>query len=349
MRTTKRISALCLSLLLGLFCLALPAAAGESTPARGELHMVSYNIAGLPIPNTDGRRPLRDAAEIGRQIAADGCALLAVQEDFSNYFSIRRAFAAPYYSYNRGNIPAGDGLDVFSLHPLYNVERRAWEQRYGGFFYGSADEYTPKGFQHAVMELAPGVYLDVYNLHANAGGTGAGSAAGAARRAQFEQLSAYIQENSQGRAVVILGDFNTRLRSPFDGMYEVLMEPCGLTDTWAEMHNAGRVGYDGQSDWPQELVDRIMYRGGDSLALTLLEADRRPRRTADGRDLSDHSFSWAATFAYEFTGEMEEGVVLLEPRPLPPLQKAWGYVYHFFRDLGILFTKDLPSLLGIGG
>ncbi|MCL2495501.1 MAG: endonuclease/exonuclease/phosphatase family protein [Oscillospiraceae bacterium] len=351
MKTTKRTLALCTGLLLCLACFALPISAADALPAQGELKMITYNIDGLPLPafiNGYGHYPWRDAAEIGRQIAADGCALLAVQEDFSNYFSIRRAFAAPYYSYNQGNIPAGDGLDFFSQHPIYNIERRAWAQRYGGFTYGATDEYTPKGFQHAVMELAPGVYLDVYNLHANAGGGGAGNPAAAARRAQFQQLSAYMQEHSQGRAVVVLGDFNTRLRQPFDGLYEVLMEPNGLRDTWAETFNDGREAYTGQSDWYQESgVDRIMYRSGDAVALTLVTSCHQPWRTAEGRDLSDHAFSWAATFAYAFTGVTEEGVELGAPKPMPVLEKAWGYIYHFFRDLGILFTKDLPNLLGV--
>jgi len=354
MRITKRIPVLCLALLLCLACFALPISASESFPVQGELKMISYNVAGLPIPaifDAERRSPLRDGAEIGRQIGAAGYDLLAAQEDFCNYWLLRRAIDMPYFSYHQGNIPAGDGLDFFSKYPIYNVERRAWEQRYGGFTYGGTDEYTPKGFQHAVMELAPGVYLDIYNLHANASGSEERNLevrpSAVARRTQFEQLSAYIMENSKGRAVVVLGDFNTRLRTPFDGMYEIFMEPNGIKDTWAEIFNEGREEYNGESDWPQELVDRIMYRSGDSLELTLVEADRKPWRTAEGRDLSDHSFSWAATFRYELTGVTEEGVTLHEPRPLPWLQKAWGYIYHFFRDLGILFTKDLPNLLAL--
>lgn len=353
MKATKRALTLCLALLC-LACLAIPAAALD-TPAQGELRMITYNVAGLPIPaifNSEGRSPLRDGREIGRQIGESDYDLLAVQEDFCNYGPLRQAIAAPYFSYHQGNIPAGDGLDFFSRHPIYNVERRPWEQRYGGFTYGGTDEYTPKGFQHAVMELAPGVYLDIYNLHGNASGSEERNLevrpSAVARRTQFEQLSAYIQANSQGRAVVVLGDFNTRLRQPFDGLYEVLIQPNGLKDTWAEVYNGGLEDYTGQSDWTQESgVDRIMYRSGNSLALTLLEAGQKPWRTAEGRDLSDHAFSWAATFQYQMTGVTEEGVALREPKPLPLPQKAWGYIYHFFRDLGILFTKDLPNLLGL--
>ena len=56
-------------------------------------------------------------------------------------------------------------------------------------------------------ELAPGVVIDVYNLHADAGG-GAGDEA--ARAAQFVQLAAFMSGYSAGNAVIVAGDTNLK-------------------------------------------------------------------------------------------------------------------------------------------
>ena len=353
-KNRNRLLAAGLICLLGL-ALSIPAMAGPIR-AEGELRLISYNIAGLPIPsifNADRRSPWKNGAEIGRQVGAAGYDLVAVQEDFSNYSRFKKALDYPYFSYHKGNIPAGDGLDFFSKRPIYNFTRVTWAQRYGGFTYGGTDEYTPKGFSHAVMELAPGVYLDIYDLHANASGSEERGLtvrpSAVARRAQFEQLSAYIQAHSQGRALVILGDFNARLRQPADGMYEVLLAPNGIRDTWAETFNGGKEQFD-DGAWPTgdqgERVDRILYRGGEALELTLVESAGVRWKDAEGRNLSDHEFSWTAALRYVYNGEPETRDDLRAPEPIPFFTKAWDYITNFFRDLGLL-VKEIPAMLGL--
>ena len=330
---------------------------------QGTLRLISYNIAGLPVKSIfEGRSARRDAAEIGRQIRAAGYDLLAVQEDFSSYYQLRWAVGAPYYSFSKGNVPAGDGVDIFSRCPLYNVERVPWAQSYGGFTYGAADEYTPKGFMKATMALAPGAYVDVYNLHAVAGAIDEWDGpwheptiAGACKRAGFEQLRDCIQAHSAGRALILLGDFNTVLWKVPDGLYDVLMEPLGLKDTWAELRNGGRMIYDG-GDWEggatrdagsAEYIDKILYRSGGAVELTAVEAAPVPWSAPGGRSLSDHE-SWAATLRYTVTCAREDGSERLRvPEPMPAGEKLRGYAAGFRNGAAVL-KKELPALLGRG-
>ena len=353
MKITKRILSLCLVLVLG-FSLAAVSAYAEPAPTEGELRLISYNIAGLPIPKliNKTRSPLQDAKEIGRQIGAAGYDLLAVQEDFASYGQIKGMLDAPYFSYHKGNVPAGDGLDFFSQYPIYNVNRVSWAKRWGGFSFGAADEYTPKGFSHAVMELAPGVYIDIYNVHANASGrkgipTDQESPGGRHRKAQFGQLSDYIKANSAGRAVIVFGDFNTYLRRAVDGLDEALITPCSLKDSWAELYNGGITTYTGGA-WADEgdtQRDRILFRGSDTVTLTALTAESTDRTDADGRSLSDHA-SWAATLKYELTGATETIDNLRAPTPVPFFTKLWDYLSNIGRCIGILVTREIPALFG---
>lgn len=352
---TTRLLALGFALLLCLTSMGMTAfAAEEDAATAGDLRLISYNIDGLPIPaflNGYGHNPWLDARELGQKIRDAGYDLLAVQEDFCNYRWIRSTLGAPYYSYHKGNIPAGDGLDFFSQHPIYHVTRVTWAERYGGITYGAMDEYTPKGFLHAVMELAPGAYVDIYTLHANARDKGEWNTpwdeptvSGAYRKSDFAQLSAYIQEHSAGRAVIVLGDFNTVLWKVHDGLYDALLAPCGLKDTWAEMYNSGNMVYDGGS-WGDETYiqrDRILFRGSDAVNFTVTAAESRDWTTEDGRSLADHA-SWTATLHY--TLEPGEPLDDLEaPRPLPLREKLWGYVENLWHDLGVL-AKELLGLI----
>ena len=329
---------------------------------QGKLRLISYNIAGLPAKSLfEEKRSVRaDAAEIGRQVRAAGCDLLAVQEDFSNYRPLRQALGAPYHSFSKGNVPAGDGTDIFSQYPIYNTVHVPWERLYGGFTYGAADEYTPKGFLHAVMALAPGAYVDIYNLHAVAGAYdewesawNEPSPAGECRRANFRQLAAYMQKHSANRAVIVLGDFNTVLWKVCDGLYDALIAPCGLQDTWAELFNNGKMAYDG-GDWTggvtrdggsAEHIDRILYRSGGAVSFTIAEAAALPWKNAKGRSLSDHD-SWTATLGYTISGKREGSDVNLRlPAPMPAGERLRGYVAGFKHDAALL-AKEMPQLLG---
>ena len=56
-------------------------------------------------------------------------------------------------------------------------------------------------------ELEPGVFVDVYTLHTDAGDD---SASYEARRDNMKQLANYINTYSNGNAVIVMGDTNSR-------------------------------------------------------------------------------------------------------------------------------------------
>src|SRR5262249_24816554 len=62
----------------------------------------------------------------------------------------------------------GDGLGCLSDFRFDAVEHVRWVQSYGlaGDY---TDELAAKGFALATMEVAPGVCVDIYDLHADAG------------------------------------------------------------------------------------------------------------------------------------------------------------------------------------
>jgi hypothetical protein len=174
-------------------------------------------------------------------------------------------------------------------------QRVTWARCYGTFGHGN-DCLAPKGFAVARHRVAPGVWLDVYNLHADAKDKAPDQAA---RRAQVRQLEDFIQRNSAGNAVLVMGDTNSRYTREGDALPE-LLQRTGLRDVWVELQRGGRlpaVGRkvvacreDGMRGGDCELVDKILYRSSATLELVPVDYDVPDHRFRDakGRPLSDH-------------------------------------------------------------
>ncbi|MEZ6183765.1 MAG: hypothetical protein R3F62_02010 [Planctomycetota bacterium] len=144
-----------------------------------------------------------------------------------------------------------------------------------------------QGLQLRAPRAGAGVELDVYNLHADAGGDAGDENA---RAQQFAQLAQDLRVRSAGRAVLVAGDTNLKAARARDA--QVLLDflgVAGLRDCAREVGNK------------PELIDRIMIRDGGGLRL-------RPTqwRTADefvdaqGGPLSDHA-AVHVTLAWEFS------------------------------------------------
>ena len=63
-----------------------------------------------------------------------------------------------------------DGLNWFSRFPFSWIHRVRWAQC-NGYLGAASDCMADKGFSFGELTLAPGVSVDVYNLHAEAGGS----------------------------------------------------------------------------------------------------------------------------------------------------------------------------------
>lgn len=106
------------------------------------------------------------ATAFAQQINSADCDILCVQEDFNFHSILKNNLDMEYATETSGGAAIGDGLNFFSKYPIYNVGRVEWESAYGVYGCGM-DELTPKGILYCTVEIADGVYIDVYNIHAH--------------------------------------------------------------------------------------------------------------------------------------------------------------------------------------
>jgi Endonuclease/Exonuclease/phosphatase family len=258
-----------LAALMGLASLAWIAPASART---GHLRVLTYNVARLP----DGfstPHPSRNMGRIGQLLA--GSDLVLLQEDFAYGAPLREGVTLPFQSApfaQTGRLDYGDGLSQFAILPFTPLERETW-RACNGIVSAYLDCLTPKGFTFTHQTLAPGVSVDVYNLHLDAGGS-AGDAH--AREAQIEQLIAAINRHSAGSALLVAGD--TNIRGHQRGLLQHFEQQTGLVDVCAALN----------CEQPQR-IDRLFFRGSSALRW-LPRTWRLDSRfvDAEGQPLSDH-------------------------------------------------------------
>jgi endonuclease/exonuclease/phosphatase family metal-dependent hydrolase len=296
MRTPHRLAALtALTSLAALALTAFPSAAAAQQ--TGELSVLSYNIAGLPLGIGDGD-PETNTPIIGSRLGSYD--IVHVQEDFNYHAALYAADDHPHRTATSGGVPFGDGLNTLSDMPFEDFERVKWNDCASG----SGDCITPKGFTFMRARLAEGVWVDLYNLHTDAGSEPADIAA---REKNLAQVSAFMRTHSAGNAVIVYGDTNTRYTRG-DGIAE-FAAGNGLTDAWVEQIRGGRAPNEGDPalvcqdatvDATCEVVDKILYRSGDHVKLDAAQYrnDHAAFRDDAGENLSDHypiavDFAWS--------------------------------------------------------
>ncbi|OUC93574.1 jacalin-like lectin [Streptomyces swartbergensis] len=276
---------------------ATPAAAADS----GSFNVLTYNIAGLPLGLGDSD-PETNTPLIGQRLGPYD--IVNVQEDFNYHASLYANDKHPHRTATSGGAAFGDGLNTLSDHPFEDFQRVKWNNCTG------TNCLTPKGFSLARVRLAEGAFVDVYNVHTNADSD---DAALAARRANVEQLSDFIQANSAGNAVIVMGDTNTRYTRTGDNIRTLLSEN-GLTDAWVKLVKGGTPPAQGgdalvcDAAAPTddcEVVDKVLYRGSKLLSLTATRYanDWKAFLRADGKHLSDH-FPHAVDFSYTLNSSL---------------------------------------------
>ncbi|GHA19978.1 hypothetical protein GCM10010372_19810 [Streptomyces tauricus] len=272
-----------------------PAQAAAAAPTSGTFNVLTYNVAGLPEGLSSGNPEVNTPLLAPRLGAYD---IVNVQEDFNYHAALYAGDNHPYRTATSGGVPFGDGLNTLSDHTFEDFERVGWNNCTG------TNCLTPKGFSLARVRLAEGVFVDVYNVHTNADST---DDALAARRANIEQLSDFVQANSAGNAVVVMGDTNTRYTRSGDNI-RTLASENGLTDAWVQLVRGGSAPAQGSdalvcpTTAPTnscEVVDKILYRGSDLVNLSASRYGNEWAKFLDsaGGNLSDHfphtvDFSW---------------------------------------------------------
>lgn len=262
------------------------------------LKTVNFNVAGLPFAALQGVNVGKNQKLAAGYLSGNNFDIVAVQEDFGYHKQLADNMNGYNYTTNHtGSVPGGDGLNIFTKDmPIYNETRVAWNESCGILSDGS-DELTPKGFVYSVIDVGNGIYVDFYNLHADAYG-GEGSIA--ARSSQYRQLAEFIKARSaeNDRPVIVTGDFNNHMHVHEDdgALYKTLYEECGLKDAWIEYHNNGDYfnlykwhisGLEAWGNW--DSVERFMYKSGGGVDIVV--SDFRYVEVCDdnGNAISDHS------------------------------------------------------------
>ncbi len=319
-----------------------------------DVKTVNFNVAGLPFAALTGEKIGENQKAVAGYLSENDFDIVAVQEDFNFHKKLAENMTGFAYTTNhRGGVPGGDGLNIFTKDmPIYNETRSAWKEASGVLSDGS-DELTPKGFLYTVIDIGNGIYVDFYNLHADAYG-GAGSRE--ARTAQFRQLADFIKARSaeNDRPVIVTGDFNYHLhsREADSSLYKIFCQELGMKDAWVEFHNGG--DYFNMSDWYNtglpswgnwDSVERFMYRAGGGVDITV--SDFRYVNVSDdsGKLLSDHA-SAECDFTFIKTEDFTENTQELETVG----KSSFGFfrqILWIFKVLAMVLTDvgNLPEIL----
>jgi hypothetical protein len=264
------------------------------TPSKGKFSVLSYNIGGLPgfISQID---PKENLARISPRVNQFDIVLM--QENFAYYKKLMKYVFHPYRTkkirtFSRGFL--GDGLNRLSNFPFGGFERARWELC-SGLFTKWNDCMTWKGLSYARHEIAPGIFIDIYNVHSDAGGNLEDYQA---RISQFNQVEKMIKERSEGYPVIVAGDFNIGDENEEDmpgihfkdrRMYSAFLLKSKTVDS-CYITKCNHVG----------LHDKITFRSGQNLKLKALNWKMVSGLfTVKGAGpLSDHEpvaveFSWA--------------------------------------------------------
>lgn len=342
MKCLKKIIAVTMFFLMVFDTIGISAVAQENTIT---VKMLNYNVAGMPkFDGTDGAANHKSIADY---IVENNFDIVAVQEDFAYNNSLAGSLVEfDFFTNHSGSIPGGDGLNIFSDGmALYNEKRVQWEDAFGDIAEG--DLLTPKGILHTVIEVSDGVYIDFYNIHADAFDS-LGSRI--ARESNYNQIVDMIEKNYEkyNRPVILTGDFNHFLHTTPDvnsNMYAIFHERCGLKDAWVELHNGG--DYHDFSAWDQtdesywgvwDSVEKFLYKDGGGVTINPVEFNYTWIKNNAGEDVSDHA---AAECVFEFTvtEDFVENTQELEVVKQFPLRNFFNTIKWFFKDLAYILSN----------
>ncbi|MFS1514338.1 hypothetical protein VQL36_18200 [Chengkuizengella sp. SCS-71B] len=266
----------------------------QAHKAEGEFSLLTYNVAGLWDPVSQSS-PATNTILISPKL--NNYDIVLAQEDFNYHSDLIEKVNHPYLSSHSGIMGFGDGLSRVSMFPFTHFTRKEWNDCYGVFDSGT-DCLTPKGFSFARHEVSDGVFVDIYNLHADAGGSQNDKDV---RKKNFQQLLSKLNEWSTGNAIIVAGDFNSKYK--YEGEVRQFVD-AGFSDAWADIENGGIIPGIGESG---DRIDKILYRSGDFIQLSVKDyaVPNDDFLDSAGKQLSDHQ-PVSAIFEYHAEEAVEE-------------------------------------------
>lgn len=275
-----------LALLLSLHANAAPPASRLAQALR--LHVVSYNIKGLPSLIMTGDYQDARYGVIGRLLGRKqaGPEIVALQEAFSERTKeLLDAANFPYLAAGptaSSFLGVSSGIYILSRYPILEQAARA----FGGELCLSWDCLSNKGVQFARIAV-PGLPrpLDLFNTHLQSG-----YADTPTRRRQVEILLEFFRQHHQpDNPVIFAGDFNFRpgLAQPsfFDFAKGSGLLHAGKFCLERGCANGNDEGWRGI--W-NRTVDHQFFSARGGVRITPLLVERSYGEDVDGLKLSDH-------------------------------------------------------------
>lgn len=244
-----------------------PPSTGKAT-----LKLLTYNVAGLP-QGLSSSNPQVNTPQISPKL--NPYELVVVQEDFAYHPQLASKSTHPHKSTPMtapSPVDLGDGLNVFSRAPISTPVRTKWA-KCNGTFDQKNDCLTSKGFVRFTLDVGPGMQVDVYDAHFDAGRSDGDADA---RDAQAAQLVAAIAANSANRAVIVAGD--TNMKDTDETTLQALLTGAKLTDACRAL------------TCPEATrIDRVMFRSSSTVKIAA-KTWRVETSFVDGsgNQLSDH-------------------------------------------------------------
>ncbi|KAF2116485.1 endonuclease/exonuclease/phosphatase family protein-like protein [Lophiotrema nucula] len=314
----------------------IPACAALQT--SGTFNILSFNVAGLPAILNSNDVPgdkTTNTASIGQKFAQYNYSLIHVQEDFNYHATLYANDDHPYRTATSGGVPFGSGLNTISNFDWIDFERTKWAVCSDA---SQNDCLTPKGFTFMRAKVSEGVWVDVYNLHADAGTEPDDITA---RASNLQQVSDHIMTYSAGNPVLVFGDTNSRYTRAGD-IPTIFTTANGMTDPWVELIHGGEPPtVESLCDNPSpnntcEIVDKVWYRGSATLNLNATSFDYVGEKflQADGNVLSDHD---PVLVEYEWT----LGSTLRLSDPFGGPHGDW------YSDLDVIASTPNPAVASI--
>lgn len=265
------------------------------------------------------------AKAIGEGILRNGWDIIALSEDFNYHNDLMEPLWDYYFcGTHRGKLYSKldvltnpfdtDGLGLLWNKSVYTSQEAwyEWWDKYGKTSNGS-DQLIRKGYRYYLVELAPGMMVDLYIHHMDAEDSPEDNAA---RAKEISQLVQHIKSTHNKRPILIMGDTNCRYtRDDLKNLlYGALQEDGRFTvgDPWIDFYWGGNynakaleVGSspiltDNYGFQKGEVVDKIFYiNDAECPQIKLVpkayhQADEF--KDENGQPLSDH-YPVTATFA----------------------------------------------------
>lgn len=258
---------------LCLFAVNLKAA--EGGPATHEFRVITYNVCGLPDLFTYDRNlaPMKKRFDyIGKKLNAYD--IIGLQEMFVGERSrIEDNLGAYFVGHGTDTGTAlkfGSGVYTFSRWPISKIHYEEWRVSEG------PDALSHKGFVMVTTTVSGDLSLDVYNLHAQAGGR---RGLGVDNMKQLVAAMNFLSFGS-GRPILLIGDFNCQF---WDFQCTDLVKNSGVGLVMKE----------------QQGVDHMFYHeNGSGWKISVLGHKVVFTEKMDGKLVSDHD-GFEVTFRFE--------------------------------------------------